>query len=111
MMFSAFHELNGKPHRDDIITNLTSFDVITLTDKTIFTFYNSEPMLKSLPEQVDELYFCATDDPLIEWAGDWRDMGCFGLIYSLRNGAKITNKQPLTIECANVERTLTVPAR
>lgn len=83
------------PLRDFTIEEKEAFDVITIHDLP-------KPVLQKIRQSSGYLRgaLSVTDDPMVEWAGDWSDLGCFRLVYKFW--------KPI-ISVVDTKLTLTIP--
>lgn len=100
ILMTSFYTPMGsrKTHTISHLFDLQPFTIKEKENVLVVTFTKPFIAKEKLPESLDALWFVMTDDAGIRWAGDWRDLGCFGLRFRFDGGVKILSFDPFTFE-------------
>lgn len=71
-----------KDNTDTIILPLSNFDVVEHDNRyELHLFTSGKNVVLRDDLAIEQGALSLTDDPRIEWASDWSDLGCFRLVY------------------------------
>jgi len=99
------HMISIANDKGELITSvgrgLVGFDII-LKDKKAYFLLHSPMHNKALKkyEGIEQFMFCVSDDPSMEYAGDWTQMGCMRIFFVLNGPTMTYGKDYLLVTCA-----------
>lgn len=91
------------------IINLDSIKIVNLKNKTRLELINTKRQ-KEWPINPKGLGICITDDPSINHAGDWMNMGCSRILYIIKD-VKVLKKKTFVAIGDLVSKSVIIPER
>ena len=73
---------------ETIVVPISTFELVhddSVVPICKITFARPNTFRNTLPQRTEKIIFSITDDPMKEWAGDWTNLGAFGIVFSMEH--------------------------